>query len=297
MRFDPNHLLALACVDKSGSVSGAARLLNRSQPAVSMQLKALQEALGERLLIRNRYGVELTEVAKSLLPAGQSIVRALDFAEDLHKRSVGLEKGLLRLITSTSVSVYLLPPAFALFHERHPGIELELRQGNPEDALTELARGTADIAVIRGPLADNSLRTRNSVVLTDETVLAVLPDHPLAGRERIDMIDLDNLDIVSRGRGTPNRRLVEDAASDAGITLRIRYEVTSIEGVKEGVLQGFGGGFLSRLVIAREMQTGRLKALRLNDPRFTRKIMLIQPQGDLPLRTKAFLDAFHETFR
>lgn len=294
MRFQPDHLVALAFVDKTGSLTQAAKLLARTQPAISTQLKALALAVGAPVIVRRRYGVELTAAGLALLPAGQAIARALEAADEIRSGLRDVDQGVLRVITSTAVAVYFLPPVLALFHKRYPAVLVELRHTSG-DVLDGLGKGSADVALSRGPIRLHSRQFLSASSFRDRTVLAARPDHPLAGRADLRMEDLDGLTLVSGGAESPIRRLVEELARRANVKLHVRFEVETIEGMKEAVLHGFGCGFVSRLSIAREVACGQLVALAVDDPALSREIALVHPVAShASPRVQAFLGAFSE---
>lgn len=295
MRLQPDHLLVLALVARTGSLTEAARRLGRTQPAVSTQIRRLSDAVGEPVVARHRYGVTLTPAGKALLPSAQALARSLENAGEIGDRLRGLKQGPLRVLTSTSVAVYFLPPLLALIHERYPGIELQLRHRTPDEAIRELNRSDADLAVVRAPIGAIPPNFVSSLLLTDETIVAVPPDHRLAGRDDLRVDDLDGLEVVVRGDPSPTRRLVERLAAEAGVGFRVKFEVGTIEALKEAILQGFGAGFLSRLVVAREVDSGRLAALRMHHPALFREIHLIHASpAQVSPRVGAFLDALAE---
>src|SRR4051812_37474154 len=142
VRVTPNQLIALASVASSGSLTAASGELGRTQPAVSAQLKQLSQTVGMPLLVRHRHGVRLAPAAEILLPYAQACVRAIDGAQQTAERLLGLDVGKLRVLASTSVAVYMLPPVLAAFHASYPGIELQMSQLNAQDAIGALENNT-----------------------------------------------------------------------------------------------------------------------------------------------------------
>ena len=262
--FTPNHLIALAVVGRTGSLTAASAVLGKTQPAVSAHLKQLSDAAGAPLLSRHRYGVTVTPTGESLLSYAEACLRALEGAQQTVARLRGLEEGRLRVLASPSVAVYLLPATLAAFHARYPRIELEIMRHRAEDAVRALEGGVGDIALVRGAPALSAARASNFVVdtvLHDETVLAVPCGHPLARHRTLQPKQLDGLEIVSREQGSATRALIARRAADAGITFKVKFQTVGVEALKEAVLQGFGAGFISRLAIRRELAAGLLRAI------------------------------------
>lgn len=281
MKLTHNHLTALAWVARTGSLTAAGNALGRTQPALSAQLKALAEAVGAPVISRHRYGVTLTSAGKELLAYAESCMRALEGAQQAVTRLRGLESGKLAVLASTSVAVYMLPPLLARFHARFPNVEIRIARHTAEDAMRALENGLGDVAIVRGsPKAMTEGFAPNFVVetlLEDETVLAVTPDHPLARRKEISPAELDGVGIVGRETTSATQALVQRAADAAGVRFRMVFQTVGVEALKEAVLQGFGAGFLSRLAIRREVETGALKAIRIRAPELSQHITIAYP--------------------
>lgn len=282
--FTASHLIALASVARHGSLTAASAALGKTQPAVSAQLKQLNSAVGAPMLSRHRHGVTLTAAGASLLPYAQACVRALEGAGQEIAKLRGLEEGVLRVLASTSVAVYMLPPVLAAFHAKFPKIELRMTRHNAEDAMRALERGAGDIAVVRESAQISSDVGSDFVVRTlfdDETVLAVPPDHRLANRGTLKLTQLDGLEIVAREAGSATRALMEQLAEQAGISFKIKFQTVGVEALKEAVLQGFGAGFISRLAVQREVQSGVLSIARIKAPEVRRRITIAFPAAGL----------------
>ncbi|MDB5927965.1 MAG: transcriptional regulator, LysR family [Betaproteobacteria bacterium] len=276
----PHHLIALASVASSGSLTAASTALGKTQPAVSAQLKQLSDAVGTPLVTRHRYGVTLTPAAETLLPYAQACVRALEGAELALRRLRGLEEGTLRVLASTSVAVYLLPPVLAAFHARFPAIELRMTRHNAEEAMSALKRGEGDIALVRGPASELTALGSNFVIRTlvrDETMLVVSRRHSLARRRKVRVEQLDGIEIVSREPGSATRALVERMAMRANINFKVKFQTVGVEALKEAILQGFGAGFLSRLAVQREVEAGTLSAVHIDAPELMQHITIAYP--------------------
>ena len=217
-RVTPHHLIALATVGATGSLTAASAALGKTQPAVSAHLRQLSEAVGAPLLVRHRYGVRLAPAAEALLPYAQACARALEGAQRAAERLRGLEAGRLCVLASTSVAVYVLPPVLEAFHARYPGIELGVARHNAKDAMEGLEHGMGEVALVRGPVAVTPALALNFVVRTlvqDRTVLVVRRDHRLARRRRLHPRQIDGIEIVRRESGSATGALVERMAARA----------------------------------------------------------------------------------
>ena len=290
MTIHPDHLLTLAYVARTGSLTQAAALLGKTQPAISAQIKLLNDAVGEPVVIRHRKGMSLSRAGEALLPSAQIIARATDIAEQIGQRLHGVDFGELRLACATSISVYFLPPVLALFHQRHASIKLKVTNHSTQNAIKTMESGNADLAIVHGPVNDLPANFTLKHIMDDETILALRRDHPLAKRKNLKVADLNGLSVVSQGPASATNILIENLANRAKIKLDNRFEVVNVEAIKEAILQGFGAGFLSRLSVHREVKSGSLVALRIRDGHLQRPIALIHPQeNQISPRIGAFL--------
>lgn len=299
MDLTHNHLTALAWVARTGSLTAAAKALGRTQPALSAQLKMLTDAVGAPVITRHRHGVTLTTAGRELLAYAESCLRALEGAKQAVTRMRGLETGKLAVLASTSVAVYMLPSLLAHFHARYPGVEIRIERHNAEDAMRAIESGLGDVAVVRGSLATMTEGFASNFVietlLEDETVLAVTPSHPLARRREISPVELDGLGIVSREPSSATQALVQRAAAAAGVRFHVVFQTVGVEALKEAVLQGYGAGFLSRLAVRREVDTGALKAIRIRAPELKQHITLVYPAlGQCSPAVPVFVDLIRE---
>lgn len=286
--------MTFARVADAGSVSAAAASLHRSQPAISLQLKALSEAAGEALYTRHRHGVRLTAAGEALLPHARALTRSLLSAEAALRDLRGLARGQLRISASMTVAVYLLPKLLANFRERYPGLELTLLTRNSSEVTELLQAGEADLGFTEG----SSFEVGNLVSQTffeDEILLVTRPDSELARRaldhKAMSVSDLDGLELVRREEGSGTREVVETMLADLGLNTVNVLEATGLEAVKEGALQGIGAAFLSGLAVKRELESGLLVVVPIEGLQLKRRLTLLHPEPGLCSQaTRAFLE-------
>jgi DNA-binding transcriptional LysR family regulator len=228
MALDPDHLLSFARVALTGSVSSAARTLHRSQPAISLQLRHLTEAVGEPLYQRHRHGVTLTAAGEALLPYAQALERALAGATRMAGEIRGLERGSLGVSASMTVAVYLLPRLLVRFQQSHPQLELRLLTRNSDEVLALLNRGDIEVAFVETPVTDVPAGMMQRIFFKDEVVLAVRPDHALALRAGVQPAELQGLPVVTREPGSGTRRVAELALAANNVKLATALEASGI---------------------------------------------------------------------
>ena len=277
--LEANHLLTFAVVAQAGSLSKAAQQLHRSQPAISAQLKELQEAVGEHLYTRHRHGISLTATGQRLLPYAQSMRQSLEGARLYVKELKEGLTGRLRIAASTTIAMYLLPKHLKTFYELNPGLELHLMTCNTQEALELLKASEAELALIEGP--DDEAALEHSVISTDEIVLAVAKQHMLSDYKVLKKQDLQGLEVVRREYGSGTRAVVDAALMAEGIATKTILEAKGVDAVKEAILQGFGAGFISKLAVEREAAMGLLTVFSLPFGGFTRPLSLIHPKKEL----------------
>ena len=187
--MDPRRLMIFREVARAGSISGAARTLGWTQPAVSQHLRVLERQAGCALLLRSPTGVELTEPGRVLLARADAIAGQLHMADEELATLTDLRRGRVRLAAYPSAAATVVPKAFAGLRRRHPDIDVALIEAEPPEALALLESGDVDLALVfgydeepvdGGPLVWQSLGT-------EPVDLVVPPGHPLARRRGLTM--------------------------------------------------------------------------------------------------------------
>lgn len=147
MDLDAGALRTMRAISDAGSISGAARELGSSQPALSQQLRRLERRLGTALVERSGRGIRLTEAGQVLARHGGAVVTALDAATEEVAALTGLRSGRVRLVAFPSSSATLVPRALKLLRERHPGVRVTFAEAEPPASVTDLRAGRYDLAV------------------------------------------------------------------------------------------------------------------------------------------------------
>lgn len=278
----PEQLITFATVAEHGNISRAAVALHLSQPAVSGQLRLLQEEFGEPLYQRDGRGVRLTAAGEQLLGLAERMRETFRAAHALRDALRGLERGTLRVGASTTPASYLLPYLIAAFHKRYPEVVVTTIDGNTSDIVAAL--GSLDIALVEGPTGhDLPLGTTVTSWREDEIVAIAPKGHPLAdGREFVTLDDLGDFTLVLREPGSGVRQIVERAFADRGAPMRVALEIAGVEGVKEAVRAGMGIGFVSAMSIRHE--DSALQRLRIAPEPLTRRFSILLPHAATPSR-------------
>jgi len=277
-----NHLRVFRAVCETNSITGAARLLRISQPAVSKQLADLEANLGVALVDRLSRGVRLTAAGEVLGKHARRLFQEEQAAESALRALMGLELGQLAIGASTTIGNYIVPPLFGELHRGHPGVTLDLQIGNATHIQEQLLAGHLDLGLSEGLVASDALKIE--VFTHDEMVLILAPSHPLCAAPvgRISQEQLSTLPLIARERGSGTRDVVEDALARRGIRLEPVMSLGSTEAVKNAVASGLGAALVSRLTIELELQSGRLCTLEVDDLSIQRELRLLTLEGKHP---------------
>jgi DNA-binding transcriptional LysR family regulator len=250
-----------------------------TQPAVTLQIKALEEELGTRLFERGASGVRLSEAGRILLPYAEQLSRITEEAENSLARLKGDAAGHLALGASTTIAQYILPRPLAGFASRFPAIQLQVFSENSEQIAEGVSSGRFGLGLIEGPALRNDLKVEPW--FDDELFLAVPQSHEWATAGVITPAQLVDAPLVMRERGSGSRHVVEQTLQKAGLrlgTLRIVMELDSTEAILSCVENGLGLGFASEWAMRGRVSAGSLAALRLNNHRMTRSLSFVLPQ-------------------
>jgi DNA-binding transcriptional LysR family regulator len=276
------HLKGFLAVARHGHFTRAAGELGLAQPALSQQIAQLEEELGVAVFERSRRGARLTAAGQSLVPRAERIFLEVDEARREAGQYASLGHGRVVIGTISSIAVLRLPALLARFRARHPGVEVEVREGYVGRLLELLGSGALDLAVVH----TGSLRTgriaplagRGGAQITwvtaysEEVVLIVGRRHRLAQAREARWADLSDEAFVMFHEGSMLRSLVGAAAAVAGFSARIALEVDESATVRSFVAAGLGVSVLPRSMAA---SPGPPVALvRLAAPRLFRTVRL-----------------------
>jgi len=262
----------------------AADVLHLTQPAVTSQVKALEQELGLRLFERIGGGVRLTPAGERLCAfAVEANTRAQQALRELGALS-GEQLGRLCLGASTTIAQYLLPRLLAQFLKVHSRIDLSVVSANTAQIVDRLLARTIQIGLIEGPPGTSEIKVETFV--EDEIVVIVGAEHPFAARadQPPAVSELADEPLLVREPGSGTRRVVENALRKAGLgprDTRIIMELDSTEAIKSGVESGLGVGFVSRWAL-RAAELPAVRAVKIQGLEIKRSFEFIYPHGPLP---------------
>ena len=262
--------------------SRAAEELLLTQPAVTQQIKALENEYGVSLFDRTGGHIALTPSGKALLPYAMRLKEISDEASVAVANASGALGGELAVGASQTIGQYLLPALVATFLREHPRVTVSARSGNTDAILNALAQHAIDIALIEGPAARKDVHVEP--FMRDELLLVVPASHEWADRE-VDVNAFKAAPMLIREFGSGTRRIVERALGKAGIDakdLNIRMELDSTEGLLSGVEAGLGVAFVSRWAVRNQLALGTLKLARVQGVNLSRMFSIAYTLGPEP---------------
>ena len=240
------------------SFSRAAEELHLTQPAVSMQVKQLEEQAGLPLTEMVGKKVYLTEAGAEVARHARRIAQQLREADEALDAIKGVRGGRLA-IGVISTAKYFAPRLLAEFRRRHPGIELHLSVNNRETVVRQLADNEIDLAIMGQPPQEFS--TVAEGFADHPLAIVAAPDHPLVGQKKIVPAQLAEETFIIREPGSGTRATMERYFTDTGITPRHVMEMIGNETIKQAVMAGLGLSFISAHTIRLECEVGRIVKL------------------------------------
>jgi LysR family transcriptional regulator, transcriptional activator of the cysJI operon len=270
--------------------SRAAEELLLTQPAVTQQVKALEDEFGVPLFDRSGGRITLTAGGKVLLPLADQMKEISDQAFAAVAETSGEQAGELAVGASQTIAQYLLPNFVAGFVKAYPRIQIIARSGNTETMLDALLAHQIQLALIEGP--DRRKDLNIEPFFQDHMVLVVSPSHEWAEQE-IDVEALKQQPLLMREFGSGSRRVVEKAIVAAGLQkkdLKIQMELDSTEGLLSAVEARLGVTFVSRWAVRNQLSLGTLKIARVHGLKLSRQFSIAYPAGPAPTGN---VGAFH----
>ncbi|MFC5867414.1 LysR family transcriptional regulator [Aquincola agrisoli] len=252
------QLAAFHAVARLGSVSLAADELHLTQPAVSLQIRALEDSAGTALLQRAGRGIRLTEAGELLAGYAARIVDLWREAGEEMATLQGVFSGTLR-VGAVTTAEYLLPPLLVTFANEHPKVKVKLQVGNRDEIVRMLAGQEIDLAIMGRPPAE--LKTQATAFAKHPMAFLASPSHALMTARRVTLADVGESRLLVRERGSGTRTTAERLFREAGLPLRIGSELSSNEALKQMCAAGFGVAFLSMHTCVLELDAGVLALL------------------------------------
>ncbi|GAB0147330.1 MULTISPECIES: LysR family transcriptional regulator [Marichromatium] len=288
MHVSLRQLRVFEAVARHLSYTRAAEELHLSQPAVSMQVRQLENAVGLALFERLGKRIELTEAGRELFHYSRAVNRSLQEMEEVLESLKGVNRGRLHLAAASTVN-YFAPRLLAVFQRRYPGIALHLDITNRESLVQMLEGNAVDLVLMGRP--PERVEVESEPFMENPLVVIAPPEHPLVGVADIPLARLAEEPFVMREPGSGTRQAMERIFAEQGLAIRHGMQMTRNEAVKQAVRSGLGLSVVSLHTIELELETRRLVVLDVEGFPHRRHWFLVYRQGKrLSPAARAFRD-------
>ncbi len=258
------QLRALAMIHEAGTFTKAAERLQISQPALSQQIKALEREVGALLFERHGRQIRWTAIGKLALARAEQILLQLDQFQAEVDDLLTLNRGQLRIGTSDTICLYLLPAVIQAYRRQHPQIDIYLSNRPSQEIVTLLQAGTIDFGIVTMPVQAQGVET--SYLCDRQDVAICAPDHPLAEQmgeaKEVTTAELMAHQLLLLERGTTSRAFLDQLFVQVGVTPRA-MELGSIEVLKRYAAINLGVAIVPSMAVQEEIRTQQLYAFAL----------------------------------
>lgn len=266
------------------SFTKAAETLHMTQPAVTFQVRQLEDHFDTRLFDRTHNRVALTEAGHKAYEYAEQIFSLYAEMENTVKELTNDVSGALTMGASTTIAEYMLPALLRGFTVEFPDINLRLKVSNTEGIVSMVENSMIDLGVVEGPVANKNLLVE--VCRIDQLVVVVPPGHEIANRESIPLEEVMNFPFICREEGSGTREVILDHMVQLGLdrnNLNVSLELGSPESIKGAVEAGMGISIASLATLEKELKLGTLVAVTL-DPPMERSFSFVRQRQKFRLR-------------
>ncbi len=287
--MDLAQLEIFLSIAEEKSFSRAAEKMLRTQPALSIAIKRLEEELGETLFDRSSKSGALTEAGKILLSYAQRMINLRDEAKEAVGELRGMFRGRLTIGANESTSLYLLPRLLMEYRKRHPQIKIEVYRNVSERIPSEVLERNLDFGFLSYDPMHPALQSLE--VNRDELVLVVPPKHHLANRKQMTVKELGEEQFVAHNVKTPSRDRIFELFAQHRTPLNICIELATLETIKEFVQLNAGIAILPRIAVQDEIKSGKLIEIPVKGMKIEKTLRIVyRREQSLSHAAKSFLD-------
>lgn len=270
-------------VAKWGSYTRAAEVLGYAQSSITTQIQKLEESYGAVLVERFGRSMKLTLAGEALLQYANDIYRLHEESKEVVSRQ---SRGILSIGTIETLAAFFLPPHLQTYRQQFPDINVMIQPGNEPFIIDAVKEGAMDVGIILDPpFADPELHC--SILREEELVIIGSPAHKFAGTKEVLIEDLEKESLILTEEGCTYRAMLLRTLKSNQIHYSLSYEFGNLEAIKQCVMYGLGIALLPRIVVAEDMEKGRVIAVPLVHPDFKFYTQLIYSKKKW--KSKAFL--------
>ncbi|MCS7164145.1 MAG: selenium metabolism-associated LysR family transcriptional regulator [Thermodesulfovibrio sp.] len=278
-----DHKLKVFCtVAETKSFSKTSEIIHLTQPAVSLQIQALEELYETKLFDRSSGSITLTPAGEILYKyAKQILTLYAEAAKDISKIT-GLIKGCVKIGAGTTVGNYILPAVAVDFKKKHPKIRISISIGNAKKIMEMLNSSMIDFGII----SEAPVKSKFIVepIIADELCVICSADHPLSNQKSVSIFDIVKEPFIIREEGSSTRSIIEKFLAEHGLSisdLHVSLILGSTGSIKEAVERGIGVSIVSKWAIRKEVSCGNLKIIKLKEGNITRNFYIILPKNTI----------------
>ncbi|MGU9956415.1 MAG: selenium metabolism-associated LysR family transcriptional regulator [Arenicellales bacterium WSBS_2016_MAG_OTU3] len=261
------RLQVFATVARLLSFTKAAEVLHMTQPAVTFQIRQLEDYFNTRLFDRTHNRVDLTEAGRCVKEYADRILNTYKEMENEVRRMTGDISGLIVIGASTTIGEYVVPSLLSAFKATYPDVQLRLQIANTLGIINQVEANDIDVGIVEGPVTNKNLVTET--YQEDELVLVCPVDHELATQKNITLEQILPFPFITREEGSGTREVIEQYMQQWGFSitdLNIVMEFGSPESIKSAVTARLGVSILSRATLEKDLKLDMLAAVSLKKP-------------------------------
>jgi DNA-binding transcriptional LysR family regulator len=278
-----DHKLKVFCtVAETKSFSKTSEIIHLTQPAVSLQIQALEEKYETKLFDRSSSTVTLTPAGETLYKYAKEILTLYTSAEKAIGKQTGLLKGSLSIGAGSNIGNFILPALITEFKRIHPKTKIYLLVNNSKRVIELLNAGNIDLGLVEGDVSRQKMIVKK--LLSDELLLIVSPEHHWAKKKEVSIAELAREPFILREPGSGTRQMIEKFLARHGITLhdlKISAILGSTEAIKDAVENGLGVSIISRWAVRKENRYGTLHLLSIKEEKMTRDFSLVMNKNSV----------------
>ncbi len=249
------------------SFTKAAEELHMTQPAVTFQVRQLEEQFNTRLFDRTHNRISLTDAGSRVFKYAEQIFLLYGEMDNSVRELTGDISGVLVLGASTTIAEYMLPVLLGDFKAKYPDVTIRLKVANTDGIVSQVENNEIDLGVVEAPVNNKNLMVEEC--RTDHLVVIVPPGHELANEKSIPIGKIIEYPFICREEGSGTREVMIESMQAAGINpsdMRIAMELGSLEAIKGAVESGMGVSILSKATLIKELKLGTLVAIDTDPP-------------------------------
>ena len=283
-------------VARSLRFTKAAEELHMTQPAVTFQVRQLEEYYNTRLFDRTHNRISLTEAGTKVYECGARIFEVYAEMDNAVREITGDISGVLILGASTTIAEYMLPVLLGDFKAEYPDVTVRLKVANTDGIVSQVENNAIDLGVVEAPVTNKNLVVEECS--TDQLVVIVPPGHELASEEVVPLTRIRDFPFICREEGSGTREVMLESMQKSGMEaneLDISMELGSLEAIKGAVEAGMGISIISSATVQKEVKLGTLVAIK-TDPPIVRPFSFVHQKQKFRMRAMDELLSFARNY-